>query len=278
MNRILIPIDFSERSNWAYDLARILAEVDQAELVALAVIPDSSAAYHANNLMDRTSGDDGAEWRNKVKQTQARLLDWAKGKPALTKTDVVIGPIDESIIAYAEEIGARLILMGKHAQVNPDSWSGGSHTVYISNHTAIPVLSLKNDRDLVAFNHVTLVGDFLSHDHLPVGILKKIQSYWGAKLTLLCIRQEDTSRSYADIITDIRAFMELKGIERAEIFVAQGQDIEEEIKAYCEKEGIDLIAIGTHQNKKMSNLFHRSISDELIEDLACPILTIPLHD
>lgn len=277
MKKILLPIDFSERSEWTYDIAQTLAMADEAELHVLSVLPDSAAGLHALTHSGSDASSDEAEWQNRLQRTQQRLVDWISDKTAVTHHHVMIGEVNKSIVAYGDEIGADLIIMGKHARVDPDAWNTDSHTVYISNHTDIPVLSLKNGKKIVVLDHIAFVGDFLTHRHINLDVLKAIKKFWGSKLTLLCIRREKDARSYADIITDMRAFISSQGLENTEIFVVQGENIEAEVKKYSQEQEINLMAIGTHQNKELSKLFHHSISDELLKELDCPVLTLPLH-
>lgn len=51
-------------------------------------------------------------------------------------------------------------------------------------------------------------------------------------------------------------------------------DVAEEILRYVEKEGMDLIVMGTHGYKGLERIMFGSVADKVVKNSCCPVLTI----
>lgn len=273
IKNILIPVDFTEQSDHAYSLALKMAQKLDAQITAMSVVPGPRDLATSKISKD---DPDTAEWYKKLSQTAKRLESWAQDKSLITDRYTTIGAIDESIIQYAESNDIDLIVMGTKGEQTNTTWSKGSHAMYISNHSTIPLLSIKKKIDDVNMAEVLFVSDFLENKVEELTILKAVQSAFGAQLNLLKIQTPSNTRSELQVNEDILRFAETNGLDNYSINIHQGKSVEEGIKDYSEQCQIDIIALGTHQGKGFSKLFKHSISDELVNHLDHPLLTFPI--
>jgi len=277
MKKILVPTDFSELGDFAYTFASILAKETAAEIIALYIVAGPpSAIYSPNGDLTNDEGNDYSEWQKKLDQNKTKLKAWTANKPDITSEIVTIGNIDNTILRISESNDIDLIVMGSEGLHQKSMWSKGSHTEYITNHSNIPVLSLKCDRKNIDLNQIVLVSDFLAAEKINLKVLKAIQAAYNSTLVLLKIKTPSQIRTDQQIIEDMEAFAKNNGLLNYEMRSYTDATVESGIGKFTAESDIDLIAIGTHQVHGFSKLFRDSISDDVINHLYHPLLTFPI--
>jgi nucleotide-binding universal stress UspA family protein len=101
------------------------------------------------------------------------------------------------------------------------------------------------------------LGDFTSF-HVPHGNLQQFQE------EVLQAAQKKMSATAKE---------EFKAFPKVEARVAQGSPAEKIIET-AEKEGVDLIIMGTHGRKGLERAIFGSVCDKVVRSSPCPVLTI----
>jgi len=277
MKKILVPTDFSDLSEFAYGVASKLAQVTKADIITLSVIPGPQGAiYNANGELTNDEGNDYSEWTKRLNSNKVKMKKWISNKPDVIDNINTIGSIDDSILQYSESSDIDLIVMGTEGLYNKSFWSKGSHTEYITNHSDIPVLSLKCDRSNLDLKEIVLASDFLENEKLDLSLLKTIQKAYDSKLILLKVNTPKQNRSNDQIADDMQSFADINDLENYSMYIYNDSTVEIGIGKFSAENDIDLIALGTHQEYGFSKLFSGSISDDVVNHLFHPILTFPL--
>ena len=277
MKKILIPTDFSDLGNFAFDIANLLAKKTGATIDAISVVPGPQGAfYNKKGALLNDEGNDYSEWYTRLNTNEEKMKNWVADKNSIINTNCTIGPIDKCIIDYAENNGIDLIVMGTEGLFNKSMWSKGSHTEYITNHTSIPVLSLKCDRSDLDLKEFVFLSDFLENVKIDLDIVKSIQEVFNSKILLLKIKQPGAKRTEAQIMNDMQAFAATNDLSNYEMHIYHDPTVEAGLGKFCAERNIDMIVLGTHQGKGFSKLFRRSISDDIVNHLYHPILTFPI--
>lgn len=278
MNKILIPVDFSPRSDYAYNLAVHLAEQCNAKIDLISIVPGPQGVYY--DEMGNIQVDEGLDltpYEAKQEVVKNKMGAWVKGKRRIGSTFVKIGNIEKDIQYYAEHNGVDLIVMGTEGSMD-NSWFGGTHTQHISNHTSIPVLSLKCDRTDINLEKILLVSDFVESMPLDLKMLKDIQHAFQSRIVLLFVKTISSKESNDDILMRMADFVKRNDLARVEYQIHEDKAVESGIGKFAAMENIDLIAMGTHQKTGFSKLFRTNISDDVINHLYHPILTFPIRE
>ena len=275
MKKILVPIDLSEGSENAINIARNLSDQTKADITILHVV---SSPRGAVLLEDGTVKDDG-EHNLKVHQTKAlEVRNRIEEKfDALTNINVKvkIGGVNEIILNELKASEYSLLVLGMTGQLAASFWTN-SHTEYLSKHAQVPVLTLKCDRSNMSFEKIVFVSDFLQSEEANLSILRIFSNYYKSRLVLLKIVTEDQQRSEEEITSTAEAFAKENLLENFEVVIHKDVTVEEGIATFCNQNNIDLIAIGTHQRGGFSTLFRRSVSQNIVRSLYHPIITIPI--
>ncbi|MEE9439396.1 MAG: universal stress protein [Saprospiraceae bacterium] len=279
MKKILIPTDFSDLGEFACTIATIIAKKTNAQIDVLSIIPGPQGAYYNNaGVLLNDEGEDYSEWYKRLEINKEKMKSWIDGKEFINITSCQIGDIDRSILNYAENNDIDLIVMGTDGLFNKKFWSKGSHTEHITNHSSVPVLSLKCDRSDLSLNEIVFVSDFLHNQKIDLTIIKDLQKAFGSKLVLLKIKTPNHKRSNDQIKDDMLSFVATNDIENYESVIYEDKEVESGIGKFSAERDIDLIVMGTHQGKGFSKLFRKSISDDIVNHLYHPILTFPISN
>lgn len=278
MTTILLPVDFSELSDFAYILASHIAEKTKAKIDVVSIIPGPLGAFYssAGELMN-DEGNDYTEWSDRLAATKKSMENWIETKTHISNTYCTIGNVDDGIIRYATDHEVDLIVMGTDGLYSNSSiWSKPSHAEFISNHSPVPVLTLKCDRTDINLKEMILVSDFLNAQKINLSIVKALQSIFDSKLLLLKVKLNNSIRSKSEIESDMTAFANLNDLSNYELCIYDDESVEAGIGKFAAERDVDLIALGTHQKKGFSKLFRGSISDDVVNHLFHPVLTFPI--
>ncbi len=277
MKKILVPTEFSDLGDFAYVVASKLAKDTNAEIITLSVIPGPRGAiYNDSGELTNDEGNDYTEWTKRLVSNKAKMKEWIEDKPDVKHSITTIGNIDSSILHCSESNEVDLIVMGTEGLFNKSIWSKGSHTEYITNHSDVPVLSLKCDRSNLDLKEIVLASDFLENEKFDLSVLKSIQKAYQSKMILLKVNTPNQHRTNEQIANDMELFAIVNQLENYSMHLYNDSTVESGIGKFSAENDIDLIALGTHSGYGFSKLFRGSVSDDVVNHLYHPILTFPL--
>lgn len=128
---ILVPLDGSRLAEQALGPALAIGEVanaacgEGAELIALRVVAPIHLPVESVEMVHVFEQIDAAEQSNAQEYLQ-NLLSKVAGGPVVVKTELLIGPIAESIVDYADSQHVDLIVMCTHGRSGYRRWFFGS--------------------------------------------------------------------------------------------------------------------------------------------------------
>lgn len=136
LRKILVPVDFSEDSKQALDVARSLALDHGASLILVAAAPPPPPT--AEPFLPAT------EYPGLVAGMRRDLEALAEKITDLTvESHVLGGAPGPSIVAIANDCGADLIVMETHGRCGLNRMVMGSVAEYVLRHASCPVLTMK---------------------------------------------------------------------------------------------------------------------------------------
>lgn len=144
-HRILVPVDFSKRSEEALDRAVQLAREGGAELVLLHVVE----IPYLPGIYGMVAEEDYADASTIEERAEARLRTFASRAERLGIQTTVLagsGRPAEYIVDFARESMADLIVMGSHGLTGLDRFLMGSVTERVLRTAHCPVLVVKGRR------------------------------------------------------------------------------------------------------------------------------------
>jgi nucleotide-binding universal stress UspA family protein len=277
MKKIIVPIDFSNHSEYALKTAAKLAREYKAEVVAL----------HMLEMSDIMLSSSGGLQHEKT----AFFLKLAekKFKAFLKKDflkDVKVTPLVKHFKIFSEvndvavKANADLIVMGSHGTSGLKEYFVGSNTERVVRHAEIPVLVVKKELPNIHFDVVAFACDFSEEGITSYLKAKQIFKKIGAKMYLVHVNLPNNrfkssleiERSVVNFFT--KADRHLDKME--DVCYVADYTVEDGLLNCANKIGADLIAIPTHGRKGLAHFFEGSIGEDVANHATLPVMTFKI--
>jgi nucleotide-binding universal stress UspA family protein len=274
MKKILVPVDFSEHSEYALEVAASLAKTFDAEIVVLHMMGLSESIVNENEA------EEFAEVKYYMRLAKKRFdlflnRPWLKG----VKIQLMIQnyKIFSEINTISKEKDIDLIIMGSHGAGGISEIFVGSNTEKVVRSSEVPVLVIKKRTKNFRVKKVAFGFDFEAKSLSAFKNLKKLCAVLNAELCLLYVNLPGIRfMSTAQMQAKTNEFLNL---------AFQGQDDhQKEVSYYCDysiEKGIynfakdahaDVIAVTTHGRSGLAHFFKGSIGEDVANHVDLPVL------
>lgn len=153
IERLLVPIDFSEFAQEALEYATLLAK--QLNTRVRLVHAMMAAAYPLDFALFGVSEEQAL--REKVHEHLDKLVSVVKADGVVAEGSCEVGAPGEVILKHAKEVGAGAVVMGTHGRRGLSHLALGSVAEYVVRHAACPVFTVKSPR--YRYKRTSEVGD-----------------------------------------------------------------------------------------------------------------------
>jgi nucleotide-binding universal stress UspA family protein len=277
IHKIIVPIDFSKHSEYALEAAAALAKKHNAEILALHMLELSNA------IISDDSTSKQAEAVFFLKLAEQKFTDFLD-KPYLK--DLNITPLVKHFNVFrevndlAQEHNADLIVMGSHGTSGLKEIFIGSNTEKVVRHADIPVLVVKHNPSLMDFEKVVFACDFSKEAIKPYINAVHLFKTLGAKLHLVYVNLPGTGfKSSTEIELKVSDFLKTAdgNLDKLQnVHYVNDYSIEQGILNFASMKGADLIAVATHGRKGLAHFFEGSISEDIANHSALPVMTFKI--
>ncbi|WP_405609244.1 universal stress protein [Polaribacter sp. Asnod1-A03] len=277
MKNIIVPIDFSNHSEYALKTAALLAKKHNATLFGL----------HMLDMQDMFLTE--SEFYQHEKAVFYLKLAEKKFKDFLKKDyleDVKVIPIIKNykifseINSISEEVQADLIVMGSHGTSGIKDFFIGSNTEKVVRYSDTPVLVIKNEMSNIDFSDIVVATDF-SEESIPAykNMLKTLDFLNARKQVLYVNLPNENFKTTTEMEKMASSFlMKAEGNTDRLINVNYVCDksIEKGILNFSNAVGADLISVITHGRTGLSHIFAGSIAEDVTNHSTLPVITFKI--
>ncbi len=279
MNKILVPVDFTDISKYGTQLAVKVATYLNAPLHFLNIVPLPSHILLTNDGEIFEDGDFDTTIPKQLKQKNTTAMqNWVSTYQPNATWQVVYGQINDTICKVADNEGASLIVLGTHAVSGMQEILQSSHGEYIAMHAKVPVLTLKCDRSDLTVKSIVLASSFRKPDVPHAEMAIALQKAFNAKMYLLRVNTPNDLIPDGEIENRMKTFAHEHGIENYEMCIYNDNDVEDGIVHFVAKHDIDIITIGSKQRTGINKIINGCVSADLVNHVFKPILTFKLKD
>ena len=277
MKKIIVPIDFSKHSEYAIEMASILAKKYKAEILALHMLEISET------VLTQTSSrvnEKAAYFLRLAEQKFEEFLD----KDYLKGVNVI--PVIKHYKVFSEvsdiahDHSVDLIVMGSHGVSGLSEVFVGSNTEIVVRHSDIPVLVVKQKPKASSFKNVLFACNFSKECIEPYKRASKLFKILDANMQLVYINTPaEEFRSSIEMGQNVSEFLKeadgnLNRLEDVHYF--SDYTIEKGILNYSNLINADLIAVPTHGRRGLAHFFEGSISEDLANHAKRPVITFKI--
>lgn len=274
MKKILIPIDFSEHSEYALKVAATLAKKHNASLVVLHMMGLSEAVLTKNESQEMF---EAIYYMKLAEKRFEDFLDRDYLKGISIETTVQNYKEFHEINQVAQEFGVDLIVMGSHGASGVKEVFIGSNTEKVVRTSDIPVLVVKNSMKHFEMERVVFACDF------NLDFIEPFKKAWeffgklGTEFQVVFINTPEKFLSNQQMEERAFKFMLQSGIENTEVFdnIVYYCDyrLEHGIYSFCNSYEADLVVIPTHGRRGLAHFFSENIGEAIVNHSDLPIMT-----
>lgn len=281
MKTILVPFDFSEEAENAFEFAKELAAITQAHLKLLHVI-EIPSAQNFNTMGEVGLGGDDInnifviELVEKRKKQIKAIEEENKDKAYKFSTKMIFGNPYAGISNEVAEIKADLIIMGSKGSSGLEELLIGSNTEKVVRHATCPVITIKGEVSPSNIKSIIFASDFSDENETVIPHLKKIQSMVNAQLHLVKVNTPNSFESSRESQTKINSFISKHKLEDIKVEIYNSDSEEDGIIQYAEDNNIDMIAMATHGRTGFMHLLSGSIAEDVVNHSKRPVWTMKI--
>lgn len=289
--KILLPVDFSDYSMKACDLAFNLAHSLDAEVMLLHTY--FNPIYNNVPLLDSVpySAKDEESLNRIVKKISAdmenltNMLDRKIKKGELPNinfnTALREGVPEEEINKFSKEYNPSLIIMGTRGRDRKEQDLIGSVTAELIDRSTVPVLAIPEDANLFDFDSVKHIAFATNFDPKDLIAFEKLFSLLKAfKFKIHFIHFEQSVNAWNEIkLAGIKEYFSKHYSElETEYHIISGKDILSSLDQFVADNKIDIISLSTHKRNIVFRLFNPSFARKMIFHSNTPMLIFQAYN
>ncbi|MDH3697266.1 MAG: universal stress protein [Flavobacteriaceae bacterium] len=274
MKTIIVPIDFSEQSENALQVAASLAKKHNSEILVLHMLELNEA------MISASEGFHPEQTVFLLKLAEKRINEFLD-KPYLKGVEKIT-PIIKHFKVFGEvnEIAAKhngdLIVMGSHGSDGLKEIFVGSNAEKVVRNAEIPVLVIKKQHEDFNVENFVFACDYKDESLEAFQKAKTFTEKLGANLHMVYINTPgDHFLSTKDAYEKVNDFLSKAGAGTG-VDIYNDYSVEKGVLNYCESIGADVIGIPTHGRKGLSHFFMGSIGEDIANHAQLPVITFKI--
>ncbi len=281
-NKILVPVDGSTSSQYAFNQAISLALHEESSISAISIMPP-----YEGNL--RFSGFLGAgEYRNTMHSTHKKILTEAeiaaRAKGISIKSILEEGETDELIIQHAKEENCKIIVMGRKGQSKLEKSLMGSVTSKVIANCERDVLIVPPNSQ-ISWKKILVPIDGSTQSSIAIKRAIEMAKFYQSQLKLLSVVNIsaelyiEAPKSADELVKKTKLFVEEKKNEilaqdiHVDVFVREGEPYKQIIDMAHELNST-VIIMGSHGRTGVKAFMMGSVSQKVIGYSTIPVLIV----
>ena len=275
MEKIIIPVDFSDVSTNAFVFGHRLATDIGAVVKALHVYLPTSKELYESTVVDV----DFIEMRkSKLNNFVSEFdKDWTSDimTASIVDSEFRTGFPGDEILDSIEDNGAELVVMGTTGDSGSLKKWFGSVSTKIMNEAPCPVLLIPEKAGYRGVNNLLYAYDDIDLDKYLIQQLVEFCEKFDATLHMVHVDSAETN----DPGYYLKELVEEKYPKnKIKISSLYNPDIVEAIDEYAKINNIDVIAMGTKNRSFFDRIFHTSMTQKMALQSEVPLLILKQHN
>jgi K+-sensing histidine kinase KdpD len=170
-----------------------------------------------------------------------------------------------------------LVIMGTSGASGIYEIFVGSTTEKAVRHSPVPVLAVRTASDLQSIRKILLPTSLSFKETNFISKVKELANFFNASLQILLVntpihfKDDNESKSF------LKEFAKHYKLENYSIHMRNDYTEEAGIRNFAEAQKVDLIVMGTHARKGLSHFFNGSITEDVMNHIACPVWTYAIE-
>jgi len=275
MYKILVPVDFSEKSNYAVKMAAKVGKNIEAEIYLLHLVELPSG------IVDMGAGSnfsipESMMYLRKVKEKILDLKATYFHDDQIVKYSIKFQNPFEGISDYVKKINANLIVMGSKGVSDFEEMIIGSNTEKVVRTSTIPVIVVKADSKKFKFKKLVFASNYDDENKVAFVDFLNFAKQFKTEIHLLKINTASSFENSFVTKEKIKDFIKDFDLPKNTIHIHNDDSVVKGITNFAKEIEADLIALTTHGRSGLSSLFNSSIAKSVSKGVLRPVITFKI--
>ena len=275
MYKILVPVDFSKKSEFAVKMSAQIGKKIKAEIHLLHLVELPSG------IVDMGAGSNfsipaSMIYLRKVKEKIIHLKDTFFDSDQIIKYSIKFENPFEGIKNYATKNDANLIVMGSKGVSDFEEMIIGSNTEKVVRTSNIPVIVVKTDATKFKFKKLVFASNYDEENKVAFKDFLVFAKKFNSQIHLLKINTVSNFESSYATQNKIKNFIKGFDLQRKTINIYNDVSVVKGIMNFAKDIDADLIALSTHGRSGLSSLFNGSIAKSVSKNVLKPVITFKI--
>ncbi len=275
IQKILIPVDFSDTSMIAIEHAGFTAQVLKADLVLLHVVEKHWEKFSiiAPEMRVNAPSDFTNAIEKRLEETAAAIRSKYGVKSTCITAD---GNIFNEIVAVSKEHNVDLVVMGTHGTSGVVEFFVGSNTYKVVTESACPVLSVRAHASKVGFREIVLPIDDSAHSRQKVNHAVVIAKQFNSRINILGLpdtNDDGEMKKFEFKLDQIEEYLKKHDISFTRKSVNGGNQAKHTYE-YAKSINADLIVIMTDQDETLTGRLLGTYAQQIVNHSKIPVMSI----
>jgi len=275
IEKILIPIDFSETSMLAFEHATFTAQLFKAELVLLHVVEKHWEKFSIVVPEMRINPPSGII--NAIEKRLEEIAANIRTKYGIKSTCITAnGTIFNEIISVSKEQNVDLIMMGTHGTSGFAEFFIGSNAYKVVTSAECPVISVQGHSQKMGFKNILLPIDDSDHSRQKVNHAIVLARHFSAKLHIVGLADFDDEldlHKFEIKLDQIEAYIKKCDLTCTREIV-KGKNQATMTIDYAKSTEADLIIIMTDQDENITGRLMGPYAQQIVNHSKIPVMSI----
>jgi nucleotide-binding universal stress UspA family protein len=276
IDKILMPVDFSETGLLALEHATFMARLFNAELYLLYVVEIIEFPFNLNSPVLITAHDYDQIEEAAVEKLN-NLAQKITSETSLRVTKLVTrGRVITGISEMAKEHKIDIIVMGTHGAKGFDEYFIGSNAHKAVTIAPCPVITIQQHAKKVGFKRIVMPIDNSLHSRQKVNTVVEIAGKYGAEVHILGLLNSN------EVIDENKFNIKLDSVEKVikennltyVRKLVKGENLAIAAMDYSKEINGDLIVIMTDHESNLTGMFLGAFSKQIINHSKIPVMSI----
>jgi len=275
MYKILVPIDFSEKSEHAVKMAAKIGKNIEAEIYLLHLVELPSG------IVDMGAGSnfsipESMMYLRKVKEKILYLKATYFNDEQIVKYSIKFQNPFEGIRDFVKKINANLIVMGSKGVSDFEEMIIGSNTEKVVRTSTIPVIVVKADSKKFKFKKLVFASNYDDENKVAFVDFLNFAKQFKTEIHLLKINTASSFENSFITKEKIKNFIKDFDMPKNKIHIHNDESVVKGITNFAKEIEADLIALTTHGRSGLSSLFNSSIAKSVSKSVLRPVITFKI--
>ncbi len=274
MKRILIPTDFSASALQAFLFGLEISSKASSELVVLHVL---DMPLHFTSDLD---GFDYSYEASVIKDLEDKARNmfevWKKKyvkENTRVKLRVLQGPIAFTIEHYIAKNKIDLVVMGTQGASGLKEFFVGSNTEKIVRYSKVPVIAVRKSVKLSAIKNIVVPTELKLNRTAFIKEVVALQKFFSAKIHLVYVNTPVHFKASRVLNGLAKDFVKHHKLKNCETHITNDLYEQDGIIAVAAQIPKSMIAMATNSRRGLAHFLMRSIAEDVVNHVECPIWT-----